>query len=181
MISNGPTPDGTEQVVLVDGSGRDLGVVEKGEAHRAGLLHRAFSVFVFNREGDLLLQQRAPGKYHSAGLWSNTCCGHPRPGEEVRMAAARRLFEEMGIRCPLHGAFHFTYRAELAGGMVEHEIDHVFVGRADGAVDADPVEVMATRWIARADLAAELRAGPEAFTAWLPLCVWRAWDLGAKG
>lgn len=180
MISNGPATDGTEQVVLVDGSDRELGIVEKSEAHRAGLLHRAFSVFVFDREGHLLLQQRALDKYHSPGLWSNTCCGHPRPGEEVRMAAGRRLFEEMGVRCPLQGAFHFTYRAELAGGMVEHEMDHVFVGHADGAANADPREVMATRWIARADLEEALRVGPELFTAWLPLCVWRAWDLGTK-
>ncbi|HEX7957304.1 MAG TPA: isopentenyl-diphosphate Delta-isomerase, partial [Pyrinomonadaceae bacterium] len=118
----------SEQLILVDADDRELGAGEKLEVHRAGALHRAFSVFVFDGRGRLLMQRRAAGKYHSGGLWSNTACGHPRPGEATRAAARRRLREEMGLDCELSAAFEFVYRAELGDSLVEHEYDHVFVG-----------------------------------------------------
>src|SRR4051812_34432219 len=117
-----------EQLILVDAHDRELGAGEKLQVHLAGALHRAFSIFVFDAAGRLLIQKRAPGKYHSAGLWSNTACGHPRPGEATAPAARRRLREEMGLDCELHEAFEFLYRAELGDALVEHEYDHVFVG-----------------------------------------------------
>src|SRR5687768_17165134 len=118
-----------EQVILVDEWNREVGADEKLRAHESGALHRAFSVFVFDAAGRLLLQRRARSKYHSGGLWSNTACGHPRPGEGTDEAARRRLREEMGFECGLREAFVFTYRAELEGGLVEHEFDQVFVGQ----------------------------------------------------
>src|SRR5919205_4313288 len=120
-----------EELILVDAQDRELGVKEKLQAHVEGALHRAVSVFVFDGGGRLLLQKRAPTKYHSAGLWSNTACGHPRPGESTLAAARRRLREEMGFDCELREAFQFLYRAELDGELVEHEYDHVFVGVHD--------------------------------------------------
>ena len=118
-----------EQVILVDQQDREIGVAEKLEAHRKGKLHRAFSVFLFNAKDEMLLQQRAAEKYHSGGLWTNTCCSHPRPGEPTEAAARRRLREEMGISCNLNKAFDFIYRAEFDNGLIEHELDHVFIGR----------------------------------------------------
>lgn len=114
-----------EHVILVDENDRPLGISEKMSAHRDGKLHRAFSIFVFNNEGELLLQRRALNKYHSSGLWTNTCCSHPRPGESVEAAAVRRLCEEMGFECALHKAFHFIYKARLERALIEHEFDHV--------------------------------------------------------
>lgn len=163
-------PHNEEQVVLVDEHDEPLGILGKLEAHRQGLLHRAFSVFLFDGEGRLLLQQRALGKYHSGGLWTNTCCSHPRPGEPVRQAAERRCLEEMGIRCVLEERFSFIYRAVLADGLTEHEFDHVLFGRFDGVPRPDPREVMATTWIHRDALGAELHGTPERFTPWLHRC-----------
>jgi isopentenyl-diphosphate delta-isomerase len=157
----------------VDGEDRCLGTREKLQAHREGVLHRAFSVFVFNARGELLLQRRAAGKYHCPGLWTNTCCSHPRPREPVEQAAARRLEEEMGIACPLRKAFDFVYRAELAGGLIEHEFDHVFVGRFDGEPRPDPAEVSETRWIARDALLRELRETPQSYTPWFHIAIER--------
>ena len=120
-----------EMVVLIDPNDREIGQMGKLEAHRTGRLHRAFSVFIFNAQGELLLQQRAANKYHSASLWTNTCCGHPRPGEALVAAGERRLEEEMGLHVPLRPAFHFTYAAKLEDGLTEHELDHVLIGRSD--------------------------------------------------
>src|SRR5271168_1810255 len=114
-----------EEVILVDESDQPLGTMEKMEAHRRAVLHRAFSVFIFNSRGEMLLQQRAPDKYHSAGLWSNACCSHPRPGEETADAASRRLKEELGFTTPLEELFHFTYKSEFGNGLTEYEFDHV--------------------------------------------------------
>ncbi|KPJ94628.1 MAG: isopentenyl-diphosphate delta-isomerase [Gemmatimonas sp. SG8_17] len=160
-----------ELVVLVDDADRELGCEEKLAAHRSGALHRAFSTFVTNRSGQLLLQRRAATKYHSPRLWSNTCCGHPRPGESIEAAAHRRLREEMGFDCSLTVSFSFTYRAELGGGMVEHEIDHVLVGQFNGDPVANPEEVEAWRWIDKAELAAEIAAHPHRYTAWLGIAL----------
>ena len=159
--------DELERVILVDEGDRELGSAAKLEVHRSGRLHRAFSVFVLNERGEVLMQRRAGDKYHSGGLWSNTCCGHPRPGEATAAAARRRLGEEMGLDCELEPLGAFTYRAELADGLVEHEVDHVFVGRAGGDPDPNPSEVGAWRGVRPSDLRREMRRAPERFTPWL--------------
>jgi isopentenyl-diphosphate delta-isomerase len=155
-----------ERVVLVDERDRPLGDADKLDAHRQGRLHRAFSVFVVDGVGRLLLQRRAALKYHSGRLWSNTCCGHPRPGENTRAAAERRLAEEMGLGCPLEAVGAFVYRAPL-GDLVEHEYDHVFRGRFEGDPRPDPAEVEAWRWMPLEDLHADLAAYPGTYTVWL--------------
>lgn len=157
-----------EHVVLVTPDDREIGTEEKLAAHRRALLHRAFSVFVFDRRGRLLLQRRAAGKYHSAGLWSNTCCGHPRPGEPTDRAARRRLKEEMGFDCPLEHVFSFVYRAALTGDLTEHELDHVFIGQFDGAPRPDPGEVEEWRATPVAELLDDLERNPGLYSVWLP-------------
>jgi isopentenyl-diphosphate delta-isomerase len=160
-----------ERVILVDERDRELGSVEKLRAHREGALHRAFSVFVFDGVGRLLLQRRARGKYHSGGLWSNTACGHPRPGEPTPAAARRRLREEMSIDCELREAFEFIYRAELGGSLVEHEYDHVFVGMCEAEPAPDPSEVEEWRWVSMDELRRGLREEPQLYSYWLKLAV----------
>jgi isopentenyl-diphosphate delta-isomerase len=160
-----------EQVVLVDSSDNEIGAMEKMEAHLQGLLHRAISVFIFNSKGELLLQQRAAGKYHSSGLWTNTCCSHPRPGEDVKDAANRRLYEEMGLKCPLREAFSFTYKAELDNQLTEHEFDHVFVGTTDDTPDADASEAAGWKYMALPELAQDIKAHPEKYTEWFKICL----------
>ena len=168
----------TERVILVTPDDVPVGVHAKHGAHVAGLLHRAFSLFVFDTSGRMLLQQRAWDKYHSGGLWSNTCCSHPRPGESTAAAVQRRVFEEMGFHCPMRTAFSFVYRADVGGGLIEHEYDHVFVGRFDGDPAPDPVEVADWRWISPAELDREARAYPGRFTYWFHI----AWaELRARG
>jgi isopentenyl-diphosphate Delta-isomerase len=158
-----------ERVVLVDTADNEVGTAPKLQAHRTGDLHRAISVFVFDAVGRMLLQRRAEGKYHSGGLWSNTCCSHPRPGEPVAAAARRRLREEMGMDCELEPAFTFVYRADLDGGLTEHELDHVFVGTTDDSPEPDPDEVSGWRWAEPAEIAREMESDPERFTAWFPI------------
>lgn len=172
MIAPALGDDG-DYVVLVDASDRELGTLPKLEAHREGRLHRAVSVFVSNKRGEVLLQRRASGKYHSAGLWSNTCCTHPRPGESVARAARRRLREEMGVTCEVRPVFRFVYDAELDRGLIEHEYDHVFLGTFDGEPFPDPREVDAWRWAAPDAIDAELAERPDTFTAWFPI----AWHI----
>ncbi len=130
-----------DEVILVNENDIPLGTMEKMEAHRRAVLHRAFSVFIFNSKGEMLLQQRAPEKYHSAGLWTNACCSHPRPGEETEAAAVRRLGEELGFTTGLEKLFHFTYRSEFTNGLTEFEFDHVFVGFYNGDVHPNTEEV----------------------------------------
>ena len=160
-----------ERVVLVDRCGRAIGVALKHAAHRAARRHRAFSVFVFNEAGALLLQRRSKRKYHSAGLWSNTACGHPRPREAVIAAARRRLTEEMGLRCTLRRMGAFTYRAAVEGGGWEHEYDHVFAGTTSDHPTPDPAEVSGWEWITAAALIVRLRNAPDRFTVWFPLAL----------
>jgi isopentenyl-diphosphate delta-isomerase len=157
-----------DPVVLVDGDGASVGVCPKLEAHRRGLLHSAISVLLFNGRGSVLLQQRALSKYHSGGRWANTCCGHPRPGELVLNAAVRRLAEEMGVRVPLSRAFRFRYRTPVDRGLIEHEVDHVFVGHFDGEPSPDANEVAAWAWVPLVELGADLARHPTRYAAWLP-------------
>ncbi len=158
-----------ERLVLVDESDREVGTGEKMAAHRTGLLHRAFSILVLNRAGELLLQRRAVSKYHSGGKWSNACCGHPRPREPLEAAAHRRLREEMGFDCELSRLSVVRYSAALGDGLVENEMDHVLVGAWDGVPRPDPREAAGWRWIARGALRAGIAEAPEEFTAWFPL------------
>lgn len=160
-----------EEVVLVDRTDAPLGTMEKLEAHKQGLLHRAFSVFVFNSDKELMLQRRATHKYHSGGLWTNTCCSHPRPAESVEAAAHRRLQEEMGFDCPLQHAFHFIYNAHLDHNLVEHELDHVFLGTYDGPTVPNPDEVAEVRFITMEQLNHELLTQPEHYTEWFKIAV----------
>ena len=156
--------------MLVDEVDNEIGTMEKLQAHREGRLHRAISVFIFNSKKQLLLQKRAAGKYHSAGLWTNTCCSHPREGEHAKHAAIRRLEEEMGLTCRLARAFTFVYKAEFAGGLIEHEFDHVFTGITDVAPKPAPEEVSEFRYITIDALDKEMRANPKQFTEWFRIC-----------
>jgi isopentenyl-diphosphate delta-isomerase len=155
-----------EQVVLVNEKDEPVGAMEKMEAHKQALLHRAFSVFVFNKNGDVLMQQRAFSKYHSGGLWTNTCCSHPRPGEHVADAASRRLQEEMGFTTSLTKVFDFTYKANFDNGLTEYEFDHVFTGLYDGPVDFNTEEVAAYSFMPAQELEQQIQETPERFTAW---------------
>lgn len=159
-----------EFVVLVDENDKEVGVMEKMLAHQEGVLHRAFSVFIFNSQNQLLLQQRAGGKYHSPLLWTNTCCSHPRLGETVLQAAERRLHEEMRMVCPLMHKMTFTYKAVLDQGLIEHEYDHVFVGTTDAEPDPNPDEVAAWRYITMAELEHEMATNSDQYTAWFTIC-----------
>jgi isopentenyl-diphosphate Delta-isomerase len=170
-----------DEVILVDENDRETGTAPKLQAHRDGALHRAFSVFLFNSKGEVLLQRRADEKYHSAGLWSNTCCSHPRPGEDTDLAAARRLVEEMGLEVPLVHVFAFTYRSGFADGLWEHEYDHVYIGRTDAEPRPDPAEVAGWRWSAPEEVAREMVSHPERFTVWFrepfeEIVARRAWE-----
>ena len=160
-----------EDVILVDEQDTVTGTMEKMEAHLSGRLHRAISVFIFNTKGELLIQQRALDKYHSGGKWSNTCCSHPRPGEDTTDAAHRRLFEEMGLECKLRFGFSFIYYAEMATGLSEHEFDHVYLGISDNEPVPDPEEVAAYKYISADELETELRHYPEKYTEWLNICL----------
>jgi isopentenyl-diphosphate delta-isomerase len=160
-----------EQVILVSEKDQPIGTMEKMEAHRKGVLHRAFSVFIFDRHGKMLLQQRALHKYHSGGLWSNACCSHPRPGEDTLSAAKKRLKEEMGFETELRSLFSFAYKAEFENGLIEHEYDHVLAGHYDGKVLPNKNEVMNYRFESMDQIKSELEQNPEQFTAWFRLVV----------
>ena len=158
-----------EKVILVDREDQPLGTMEKMEAHEKGLLHRAFSVFVFNENNELLLQQRALHKYHSPGLWTNTCCSHQRWGEENTEAGRRRLKEEMGFSCELKEQFHFIYRADFDNGLTEHELDHVMIGH----YSEDPVlnedEVSDFMWMDLDKVKEDIERNPDKYTAWFKI------------
>jgi isopentenyl-diphosphate Delta-isomerase len=165
---NQPHPHRSEEtLILVDENDNQIGTGEKMEVHRRGHLHRCFSIFVLNSGGEVLLQRRSASKYHSGGLWTNTCCGHPRDGEGTAEAAHRRLREEMGFDCDLEEVLSFIYRqAALKDGLIEHELDHTFTGRYDGAVAPNPEEVDGCRWVAVADLRRDMDQRPEQYTVW---------------
>lgn len=161
----------SERVVLVDEGDAPIGTEEKLRAHVEGRLHRAFSVFILNGRDELLLQRRARDKYHSGGLWSNACCSHPRPGETVAEAAARRLGEELGLACELMPAFAFRYHVRVGNGLFEHEYDHVLIGRHDGPPAPDAAEVETWRWAGIDEVLAERARDPDAFTPWFGLAL----------
>lgn len=160
---------GATYVILVDEQDRETGIMEKMEAHQKGLLHRAFSIFIVNPKGEILLQQRATDKYHSGGLWTNTCCSHPQPNESLETAGMRRLQEEMGFSCNVTPKFSFIYKVKLEGGLSEHELDHVLVGTFAGDIHPDPSEVMDYKWVSLENLQLHCAAHPEHYTSWLQI------------
>ncbi len=161
-----------EKVILVDEHDNQIGTEEKMSAHRAGKLHRAFSIFVFDDKKRMLLQRRALSKYHSGGLWTNTCCSHPREHEQVMDAAHRRLKEEMGFDTKLKEVFSFTYFAELDKGLKEHEFDHVLVGKYTGKdIRPDPNEVDSFRWATLEEVAEDMKERPNQYTAWFVISI----------
>ena len=165
-----------ELLVLVDEQDRETGQAEKMDVHREGLLHRAFSIFIFTPQGEMLLQRRAMDKYHCGGLWTNACCSHPRPGEKVEEAAKRRLQEELGIDVGLQKIFHFIYRAEFENGLTEHEFDHVFIGEYAGDIPFNAAEVMDTRYLSTEALLPLVQQSPETFTPWFRIALPRVME-----
>ena len=158
-----------EQVILVNEMDVELGLMEKMEAHTKALLHRAFSIFVFNKNGEMLLQQRAISKYHSGGLWTNTCCSHPRPGETILQAANRRLQEEMGFETSLVKVLEFVYKAPFSNGLTEHEFDHVLVGYYDGIINPNQEEVEKYSFNSFSDIEISINKCPEIYTEWFKI------------
>jgi isopentenyl-diphosphate delta-isomerase len=163
-------PHSREEVVLVDCEDQMIGTMEKMAAHQSGALHRAFSIFIINSKGQWLLQQRALDKYHSGGLWTNTCCSHPRPNETNLEAGIRRLDEEMGLYCEIEQLFNFTYQCELPNGLIEHELDHVMVGFTDDAPTPNADEVASFQYIDPEALEEAIHKHPEQYTVWFKLC-----------
>jgi isopentenyl-diphosphate delta-isomerase len=159
-----------ELLILVDEKDNQLGTMEKLEVHKKGLLHRAFSVFIFNSEGKFLLQQRADEKYHSPGLWSNTCCSHPLSGEIVADAVKRRLWQEMGMQTETTFQFSFIYKKEFDNGLTEYEFDHVYFGKSDELPRPNPAEVKNWNYVSLADLKKDISENPENYTEWLKIC-----------
>ena len=157
------------QVILVNDQDEPTGFMEKMEAHREGLLHRAFSIFIFNEQGEMLLQQRANEKYHSANLWTNACCSHPLPGEDTLTAAHRRLMEEMGFDTKLAEAFSFTYKTDFDNGLTEHEFDHVFTGVYNGVIHANKEEVQDHSFLQLHVIRHNLKMHPEKYTSWFKI------------
>jgi isopentenyl-diphosphate delta-isomerase len=160
-----------EHVILVDEDDNEIGTLEKMEAHHSGKLHRAFSVLLFNSKGDILLQKRAKTKYHSGGLWTNTCCSHPLPNEPIQDAIRRKLNQEMGISVQTEFAYKFMYQTPLENNLIEHEYDHVYTGIFDGEPNINPHEVEDWRFISRDQLRNEIKSKPEEFTFWFKLIV----------
>ena len=156
-------------VTLVDENNNDKGNMDKMEAHKRGELHRAISVFIFNTKGEWLLQRRAFGKHHSNGLWTNACCSHPIPGESAFEAANRRLMEEMGMKAQLKEIFTFTYKTEVDNNLIEHELDHVFLGITDDTPEINLQEVQDWRYINYPELCNEVDKNPDAFTVWFKM------------
>jgi isopentenyl-diphosphate delta-isomerase len=160
-----------QEVVLVNERDEQVGIMEKMEAHRKALLHRAFSVFIFNAKGEMLLQRRALNKYHSAGLWTNACCSHPMPGEDTEKAALRRLNEELGFSTSINKIFDFVYKSGFDNGLTEHEFDHVFVGNYDGSIKPDKSEVSDYCFMSLPEIENSLQLKPANFTAWFHIAL----------
>ncbi len=158
-----------EQVILVDKQDNPIGLMEKHAAHIEPHLHRAFSIFLFNSKGELLIQQRALSKYHSPGLWTNTCCSHPRDGETLEEATSRRLMEEMGMTCEMHEVYTFIYKAPVGQGLIEHEFDHVFIGQSDDIPRINTLEVASWKYMTIDDLSKDIALHPEHYTEWFKI------------
>ena len=156
-------------VILVDEQDQPVGSMEKMEVHQKALLHRAFSIFIFNSRGEMLLHKRADKKYHSGGLWTNACCSHPRPGEDTLAAAEKRLREEMGIVTPLTKAFDFVYRADFDNGLTEYEFDHVFVGAYNGEIFPDDEEVSDYCFKTIDEIKSSIQSHPQKYTEWFKI------------
>ena len=163
-------------VILVDTKDNQTGISEKLEAHKKGLLHRAFSIFLFNDQGQLLLQKRADEKYHSGGLWTNTCCSHPSPGEFLIKSAQNRLKEEMGISTSLSPLFSFIYKAEFDNGLIEHELDHVFIGTFNANPLPNPEEVGEWKYASIEEIKDDIVQSPESYTFWFKLIYERVFN-----
>ncbi|MFH1445673.1 MAG: isopentenyl-diphosphate Delta-isomerase [Nanoarchaeota archaeon] len=155
-----------ENVILIDENDQEIGTEKKMQVHREGKLHRAFSIFVFNSKGEMLIHQRAKSKYHCGGLWTNACCSHPRPGEVLDEAIHRRLKEEMGFDTDLKRIFSFTYKIKFDNGLFEHEHDHVFIGSFDGEPSANPKEVDDWKWVSAEELERDVQENPDKYTYW---------------
>jgi isopentenyl-diphosphate delta-isomerase len=160
-----------EKVILVDKNDKEIGIGEKLQTHKKGELHRAFSVFVFNSKDELLLQKRAKSKYHSGGLWTNTCCSHPKPGELIEKTIHRRLKEEMGFDCNLKQIFNFYYKEKLDNIFFEHEWDYIFFGKFDGEPMPNPEEVDDWKWISLEELKKDMLKNSGNYTAWLKILI----------
>src|SRR3989344_6832555 len=160
-----------QMLILVDENDNQIGVEEKIKAHQQALLHRAFSILIYNNKGEMLLQQRALGKYHAGGLWTNTCCGHPNPGEAVEHASHRRLQEEMGFDCELSKLEYMYYKLPISNGLTEHEYLHRYSGTYNGEIKLNPEEAMDFRWITKENLEKEMQESPEKFTPWFFLAM----------
>jgi isopentenyl-diphosphate Delta-isomerase len=168
-----------EDVILVNERDEEIGVMEKMEAHRKGILHRAFSIFIFNNKKEMLLQQRAVNKYHSGGLWTNACCSHPTPGEPTEAAALRRLKEELGFETLLEKVFDFTYEVSFENGLTENEFDHVFTGVYNGEINFDKHEVKDICFRSMEEIESDLQTHPYKFTAWFLIAfpIIKKWQL----
>jgi isopentenyl-diphosphate delta-isomerase len=160
-----------DYVILVTDNDMPLGTMEKMEAHERGKLHRAFSVFIFNNNGEMMLQKRAGSKYHSPGLWTNTVCSHPHPGESTKDAAHRRLMEEMGFDCDIEEVFSFKYKANVGNGLIEHEYDHVFTGVTDKKPVPNPEEVSEWKYITVKDVLQDTKRNPGNYTEWFKIAL----------
>lgn len=160
-----------ELLILVDENDKEIGLMDKLSVHQEGLLHRAFSVFIFNFNNELLLQQRADEKYHSGGLWSNTCCSHPNNSEKIEETVSRRLKEEMGIECKTHFQFKFIYYTDFENGLKEYELDHIYFGRSDEKPCPDFTEVKDWKYMNLETLNEEIILNPESYSTWLKLCL----------
>ncbi len=160
-----------EFVILVDETDQEIGVMEKLQAHQLGLLHRAFSVFIFNDKQELLLQQRALSKYHSAGLWANACCSHQRPHETTIDAANRRLFEEMGLACDLKIYTSFIYKTPFDNGLTEHEFDYILIGESNTNPVINRNEVESYKWVSKAEVLADVKLNPNVYTSWFKIAL----------
>lgn len=165
-----------EEVILVDRQDREIGLMEKMQAHREAKLHRAFSVFLLNDKGEVLLQQRALDKYHCGGMWTNACCSHPRAGETLQAAVDRRLQEEMGIACETNWVYSFIYKADVGEGLFEHEFDHVFFGRFSGTPQPDEKEVSDWVFIPLEDLEEDVKMNETKYTPWFKIILTEVLD-----
>lgn len=170
----------TEKITLVDDQDNIIGFEEKLKTHQDALLHRAFSIFIFNSKGQMLIQQRALDKYHSGGLWANSCCSHQRESENLEQAIHRRLKEEMNFDCELKEIFTFTYKTPYENGLTEYELDHVFIGFYDSAVNPNPKETQTVKWVERTQLLTEVDLHPEQFASWFKIALPRVLDYYKK-